>query len=120
LPADLLSRLRTRGEGASTVKVRAVLSWNTPPSTTDPYAPVVWGDIVQCHIPIPDRRIGRSFAIGTREIKEGDRTFILHLSERRNANHEDRAASTGFPQADGVRYSRRVPSAATQVREGLE
>ena len=120
LPADLLTQLRTRGEGASTVKVRAVLSWNTPPSTSDPYAPVVWGDVVQCHIPIPLRRIGRSFAIGTREIEEGDRTFILYLSDRSNANHEDRAASTGFPQADGVRYSRRAPSAATEERGGSE
>jgi hypothetical protein len=33
--------------------VRGVLSWNTPPSTTNPYAPVVWGNSKQGLILIP-------------------------------------------------------------------
>ena len=37
-------------ECAKTVKVRAVLSWNTPPSTTNPNAPVVWGESLDCTI----------------------------------------------------------------------
>jgi hypothetical protein len=53
LPCDLLSRAQRCGEAAKTVKVRAVLSWNTPPSTTDPNAPVVWGNILESRIPIP-------------------------------------------------------------------
>jgi len=52
LSADLLSHIRRCGGGARTVKVRAVLSWNTPPSTTDPKAPVVWGNILETRIPI--------------------------------------------------------------------
>jgi hypothetical protein len=40
-------------EGAKAVKVRAVLSWNTPPSTTNPNAPVVWGESLDCKILIP-------------------------------------------------------------------
>ena len=37
-------------ECAKTVKVRAVLSWNTLPSTTNPNAPVVWGESLDCTI----------------------------------------------------------------------
>jgi len=44
LPIDLLSRLQSCSKGLKTVKARAVLSWNTPPSTIDPCAPVVWGN----------------------------------------------------------------------------
>ena len=47
-----LSR-QTVNEGAKTVKVRAVLSWNTPPSTTNPNAPVVWGESLDRTILIP-------------------------------------------------------------------
>jgi hypothetical protein len=53
LPIDLLSRIQPGCEGRQTVKVRAVLSWNTPPSTTDPNAPVIWGNGMECRIPIP-------------------------------------------------------------------
>lgn len=56
LPVDLLSHLRPCCESAKTVKVRAVLSWNTPPSTRDPNAPVVWGHRVESRIPIPPRQ----------------------------------------------------------------
>jgi len=44
LPVDLIAHAQPGGKGAKKVKVRAVLSWNTPPSTTDPCAPVVWGN----------------------------------------------------------------------------
>jgi hypothetical protein len=60
LPIDLRSRLRQCGAEAktapNTVKVRAVLSWNTPPSTTDRKAPVVWGDSMESRIPLPSAR----------------------------------------------------------------
>lgn len=44
LPVDLRTHAQLGGKGAKKVRVRAVLSWNTPPSTTDPRAPVVWGN----------------------------------------------------------------------------
>jgi hypothetical protein len=44
---------QAENEGAKTVNVRAVLSWNTPPSTTNPNAPVVWGESLDCKILIP-------------------------------------------------------------------
>lgn len=44
LPVDLLAHAQPGSKGAKKVKVKAVLSWNTPPSTTDPCAPVVWGN----------------------------------------------------------------------------
>ena len=56
-----LSR-QTENEGAKTVKVRAVLSWNTPPSTTNPNAPVVWGESLDCKILIPG---GQKVAVPT-------------------------------------------------------
>ncbi len=49
-------------EGAKTVKVRAVLSWNTPPSTTNPNAPVVWGESLDRTILIPG---GQKVAVPT-------------------------------------------------------
>ena len=53
LPVNLLSRLQACGKGIETIKVRAVLSWNMPPSTADPYAPVVWGNTMECRIQVP-------------------------------------------------------------------
>ncbi len=43
-PVDVASHRQPCSKGAKTARVRAVLSWNTPPSTVDPYAPVVWGN----------------------------------------------------------------------------
>ena len=53
LPVNVLAHARPGSKGARTVKVRAVLSWNTPPSTTDPCAPVVWGNSLDGVILIP-------------------------------------------------------------------
>jgi hypothetical protein len=44
LPIDLSSHQQPCDDGAKTAKVRAVLSWNVPPSSTDPYASVTWGN----------------------------------------------------------------------------
>jgi hypothetical protein len=60
LPVDLLSQMQPCNEGAKTVKVRAVLSWNTPPSTRDPNAPVVWGNRIESRISIPPRQAARA------------------------------------------------------------
>ncbi len=43
-PVDMASHRVPCEKGAKTARVRAVLSWNTPPSKVDPYAPVVWGN----------------------------------------------------------------------------
>jgi hypothetical protein len=53
LPVDILTDTQPGSKGTRTVKVRAVLSWNTPPSTTDPCAPVVWGNSLDGLILIP-------------------------------------------------------------------
>jgi hypothetical protein len=53
LPVNVLAHARPGSKGARTVKVRAVLSWNTPPSTSDPCAPVVWGNSLDGVILIP-------------------------------------------------------------------
>ena len=38
-------------------RIRAVLSWATPPSTTDPYLMPRWGNAVEAHIEIPPRTV---------------------------------------------------------------
>lgn len=38
-------------------RVRAVLSWATPPSTTDPYDLPRWGNAVETHVEIKPRRV---------------------------------------------------------------
>lgn len=62
LPIHLANHAQPRSEGVKTVKVRAVLSWNTPPSTTNPGASVVWGNSLDCKILIPD---DQKFAVPT-------------------------------------------------------
>ncbi|MGA9669482.1 MAG: hypothetical protein WBQ94_09755, partial [Terracidiphilus sp.] len=52
LPIDLRCRMQACDEFRKTIKVRAVLSWHTPPSTTDPRAPVVWGNAIESLIQI--------------------------------------------------------------------
>ena len=47
LSMDLLPHRKTRKDSPHVAKVRAVLSWGTPPSTTNPYARVVWGNSVE-------------------------------------------------------------------------
>ena len=53
LPVDLLSHAKPCSAGPQTAKVHAVLSWNTPPSTTNPNAPIVWGNTLDGLILIP-------------------------------------------------------------------
>jgi hypothetical protein len=53
LPIDLLSHRQPCKHGAKIVEVCAVLSWSTPPSTTNPNAGVVWGNSLKGLILIP-------------------------------------------------------------------
>jgi hypothetical protein len=53
LPGDFRTHAQHCGEKEMTVKVRAVLSWNTPSSAIDPDAPVVWGNSLESMILIP-------------------------------------------------------------------
>jgi hypothetical protein len=53
LPVDLLSHAQPCDDGPKIARVRGVLSWNTPPSTTNPYAPVVWGNSHEGLVLIP-------------------------------------------------------------------
>ncbi len=52
LPVDLSQHARAQVSAATTIKVRAVLSWDTPPSITHPYAQVVWGNSLDLRIVI--------------------------------------------------------------------
>lgn len=53
LPVDVRSHAQPGSKGAKTVKVKAVLSWNVPPSVTDACAPVAWGNSLNGTILIP-------------------------------------------------------------------
>ncbi|HEY1983962.1 MAG TPA: hypothetical protein VGG85_01050 [Terracidiphilus sp.] len=57
LPIDLLSHAKPCYDGPQTARVRAVLSWNTPPSTTNPYAHVVWGNAREALVLIPPGQV---------------------------------------------------------------
>ena len=51
LPVDLTAH-RAGCESPKIARVRAVLSWATPPSTTDPNALNFWGNLVDTHVQI--------------------------------------------------------------------
>jgi hypothetical protein len=51
LPVDLTHQRRPCKEPKE-LRVRAVLSWNIPPSTTDPDAHPVWGNILDSHVQV--------------------------------------------------------------------
>jgi hypothetical protein len=50
---QLLSHRQPCGEGPRTARIRAVLSWATPPSTTNPYAVPFWGGHAETLILVP-------------------------------------------------------------------
>lgn len=50
LPVDLSALHLPCQKGPKIARIRAVLSWNTPPSTTNPDAPVYWGNRIDAHI----------------------------------------------------------------------
>jgi len=51
LPVDL-SQYRTGCEKPKVARIRAVLSWAVPPSTTDPNALKTWGNLIDAHVQI--------------------------------------------------------------------
>jgi hypothetical protein len=51
LPVDLTYQRRPCGEPKE-LRIRAVLSWNVPPSTTDPDAVPVWGNMLDSHVQV--------------------------------------------------------------------
>lgn len=64
LPLDMTSHGQLCDAGPKTARVRAVLSWNTPPSTTDPNASVTWGNSVDTTILVtPGPTIGPGLQI---------------------------------------------------------
>ncbi|MDR3771859.1 MAG: hypothetical protein P4L26_00850 [Terracidiphilus sp.] len=53
LPVNLADHAQPCGDGPLIATVRGVLSWDTPPSTTNPNAPVVWGNSLDGLILVP-------------------------------------------------------------------
>jgi hypothetical protein len=50
---QLLTHRHSCEDGPQIARIRAVLSWATPPSTTDPFAVPVWGGHAETHILVP-------------------------------------------------------------------
>jgi hypothetical protein len=57
LPFDVKKHLRSCGN-PNVIKIRAVLSWATPASTTDPNDPAPWGNILDALVQIRPGQIG--------------------------------------------------------------
>ena len=70
LPVDLRSHAKTRRNGPHFAKVRAVLSWSTPPSTTNPYARAVWGNSVEGLVQIPPKHISAVTAVSDVDLEQ--------------------------------------------------
>ncbi|HEY6292047.1 MAG TPA: hypothetical protein VI455_10890 [Terriglobia bacterium] len=64
-PVDIASHQQPCDQGPKTATVRAVLSWDVPPSTVDPYAPVTWGNSDETTILLDP---GTPFVTGTPDI----------------------------------------------------
>lgn len=87
LPVDFSRNAHAECLAPPAIKVRAVLSWNTPPSTTHPYAQVVWGNSMDLRIiiasnpaiysrkmadiPVGSRRGNSSFFFKTGDAADG-------------------------------------------------
>jgi hypothetical protein len=65
LPVDLSSHMKPCSNGAQTAKVRAILSWQTAPPTTNPNYVPVWGNQSNALVQIPS---GQAFQVGTPNI----------------------------------------------------
>ena len=65
LPVDVASHQQPCSSGPQIVKVRAILSWQTPPSTTDPNYVPVWGNQSDALVQLP---AGPTFVPGTPNI----------------------------------------------------
>jgi hypothetical protein len=50
LPVDLSAFRRPCEDGPKVARIRAVLSWSTPPSTTDPNVLTAWGNQLDAHV----------------------------------------------------------------------
>lgn len=53
LPVNLNPYLQPCEKGPKIARIRGVLSWNTPPSTTDPNALTPWGNRLDTHVQLP-------------------------------------------------------------------
>lgn len=65
LPVDIASHMQPCAKGAQTAKVRAILSWQTAPPTTNPNYVPVWGNQSNALVQIPS---GQPFQVGTPNI----------------------------------------------------
>lgn len=50
LPVDTNPYRQACQKGAKVARIRAVLSWNVPPSTVDPNALTTWGNLLDAHV----------------------------------------------------------------------
>jgi hypothetical protein len=115
LPVDFRRYVHHCGEKEMTARVRAVLSWNTPSSATDPDAPVVWGNSLESMILIPF----------VKTVQAGN--WIPSLAAPGDTDIEGSGCVPGHscghqlasPNAGGISISRRIPSASIGGQSGF-
>ena len=73
LSANLAEALVPCEEGPKVGRVRAVLSWATPPSTVDPDAVPYWGNIFDAHVQLPPKPV----TTGLIDVIGGVSTFYI-------------------------------------------
>ena len=112
LPIDFSQIRKTCGEPV-VGRVRAVLSWNTPPSTVDPNAVPHWGNRVDAHVLVPH---GESWelgpvitAIGGIGVEYIDDTTGLTTADAKFVDNGLAADSSGRPCPFGGRVVIRGP-----------
>jgi hypothetical protein len=99
-------------------RIRAVLSWSTPPSTTDPYKLTRWGNAIESHVLIPPRGLVGDGAeidiIGGIPIGQIDGSTGLTLSTATFAQWGSPADFTGLnrpcPFGGAVQINAFIPS----------
>ncbi len=78
LPVDL-SAIQLPCDQPLVIRVRAVLSWAVPPSTTDPNAVPYWGNAVDAHVQVPVQQPGGTgpniFCIGGIGVQSIDSSY---------------------------------------------
>jgi hypothetical protein len=87
LPIDLSAHVKARNLSVTTIWVRAVLSWNSPPSITHPFAQVVWGNsldrrIVIASQPVDHTRGETHFPSSTRRSDSATRLKAISAEDR--------------------------------------
>ena len=110
LPVDLEAERQPCKDGARLVRIRAILSWNSPALCAEPNRPPVWGNREETliHIgPVPTEPAGKIAILGGIPVSMIDAVSGLTTSDAKFALNNLRADPDGSGQAMSLRPPRR-------------